>query len=322
MADVNFFTGRTASVLAVTLTALALRGPARVDAQSATIRSGIDMVPLTVTVTDPSGRHVTGLTGNDFTVLEDGVEQPLSFFASVEIPVDVALVLDTSGSMTADLPAVRSAATGLVRTLRAVDRGAVVEVKQSAGISQPFTSDVSRIEQAIRGLSTSGNSAIYDGIYVMLREFERERRTNVQVRRQALVLLSDGLDNRSRLSFEDVMDVARRAGVNIYVIALRGDVALKPRASRDGSTLQAEYTMGTVARESGGRTFFPKSARELPEIYTAIAHELANQYELGYTPARPGDGAFRRVMVRVPPQTNACARTRSGYYAPRASLNH
>jgi Ca-activated chloride channel family protein len=242
----------------------------------------------------------------------------LSFFACDEVPVDVALVLDTSDSMAADLPLVQSAASGLVGTLRASDRGAVVEIKESAGIRQPFTSDRGLIERSIRALSAKGSTALYDGLYVVLREFERERRATRQVRRQALVLLSDGLDTRSHLAFEDVMDLARRVGVNIYVIALRGDVPLTPRATLDGSILQAEYTMGTVARESGGRAFFPKSAHELPAIYTAIARELASQYELGYMPARPGgDGAFRRVAVRVPSQTNALARTRSGYYAPR-----
>jgi Ca-activated chloride channel homolog len=309
---------RIPMILAGTL-ALALRGPAPVNAQSLTFKSGVDMVPLTVTVTDTTGRYITGLTGHDFTVFEDGVEQPLSFFASEDVPVDVALVLDTSSSMRADLPLVQSAATGLVRKLRAADRGAVFDVKESAAIQQPFTSDRALIERSICALSTSGSTALFDGLYVVLKEFERERRATRQVRRQVLVVLSDGLDNRSRLAFEDVMDVARRARVSIYVIALRGDVAVRPRKELDGSILQAEYTMGAVARESGGRPFFPKSARELSAIYTAIAQELANQYELGYTPARPGDGAFRRVAVRVPTSTNALARTRSGYYAPRTT---
>jgi Ca-activated chloride channel homolog len=317
MAHVNV-TGRILSVLVVALSALAVRGPARVDAQSATFKSGVDMVPLTVTVTDTTGKYVTGLTGNDFTVLEDGVEQPLSFFACDDVPVDVALVLDTSASMAADLPLVQSAASGLVRTLRASDRGAVVAVNDAARIPQPFTSDRDLIERSLRALTTSGATALYDGLYVVLKEFERERRATLQVRRQVLVLLSDGLDTSSHIAFEDVMDFARRAGVNIYVIALRGDVALTPRKDLDDSALRAAYTMGAVARESGGRTFFPKSARDLPAIYTAIAHELASQYELGYMPARPGgDGAFRRVMVRVPTSTNALARTRGGYYAPR-----
>jgi Ca-activated chloride channel family protein len=308
---------RILPVLSV-IVALALPGQAHVAAQSATFKSGVDMVPLTVTVTDRAGKYVSGLTGNDFAVFEDGVAQSLSFFACDEVPVDVALVLDTSSSMRADLPLVQSAANGLVRKLRASDRGAVVEVKDFAGIPQPFTSDRASIERAILGLRTSGSTALYDGLYVVLKEFERERRATLQVRRQALVLLSDGLDNKSHLAFEDVMDLARRVDVNIYVIALRGDVPLTARAQLDGSILQAEYTMGAVARESGGRTFFPKSALELPGIYTAIAQELASQYELGYMPARPGgDGAFRRVVVRVSPPTNGVARTRSGYYAAR-----
>ena len=306
---------RILAVLAA-FVALALRGPARVEAQSATFRSGVDMVPLTVTVTDATGKYVTGLTGNDFTVFEDGVEQSLSFFASQDVPVDVALVLDTSGSMRPDLPLVQSAASGLVRTLRASDRGAIVEVREAARIPQPFTSDRALIERSLRALSTAGSTALYDGIYVVLKEFERERAASLQIRRQVVVLLSDGIDTRSHLAFEDVIALARRVGVNIYAIALRGNMA--PRDQRDTVVLRAEYTMGAVARESGGRSFFPTTARDLPAIYQAIAQELASQYELGYMPARPGgDGAFRRVMVRVPPRTSALARTRSGYYAPR-----
>jgi len=302
----------------ITLATLAVHDSAPVEAQGPTFKSGVAMVPLTVTVTDATGKYVTGLTGNDFTVFEDGVEQPLSFFASDDMPLDVALALDTSGSMRTDLPLVQSAAIGLVRSLRACDRGAVVEVKDTAVIPQPFTSDRTLIERTIRSLSTSGSTALYDGLYVVLKEFERERRAAAQVRRQALVLLSDGLDNTSHLTFDDVIDLARRADVSIYVIALKGDAALTPRTQLDGPSLRAEYTMRAVARESGGRIFFPRSARELPAIYDGIARELASQYELGFIPGKPGgDGAFRRVLVRLPAQANALARTRSGYYASR-----
>jgi Ca-activated chloride channel family protein len=302
------------------LTLFALGSSPTLDAQKP-FKSGIEMVPLTVTVTDASGKYVTGLADSDFTVVEDGVQQPLSFFASDHVPLDVALVLDTSSSMRADLPLVQGAALGLVHALRDNDRGSVIEVKNTAGIAQPFTSDRAAIEQAIRRLAASGSTALFDGVYVVLKEFQRERQMNQEVRRQVLVLLSDGLDTQSRLGFDDVMEAARRAGVNIYVIALTGKTALIPRAERDSEVLRAEYNMGAMARESGGRTFFPKTARELPGIYTAIAQELASQYELGYIPVRPGgDGAFRRVMVRLGPGVNALARTRSGYYA-RAGSN-
>ena len=280
-----------------------------------TFKSGIDIVPLTVTVTDNAGKFVPGLTGSDFTVLEDGVPQPLSFFASGDVPVDVGLVLDTSGSMATDLPLARTAAMGLVRALGADDRAAVVEINERASIPQPFTTDRTTIEHVIRGISASGSTALYDGLYVVLREFERVRQHQPKIRRQALVLLSDGLDTRSRLTFEDVLDLTRRANVSIYVVALRGQSAMRARSDQSGTILRADYDLTTVARDSGGRLFFPKNAGELPAIYRAIAQELASQYELGYTPARPaGHGGFRRVAVQVTPAQKALARTRTGYY--------
>jgi hypothetical protein len=113
-----------------------------------------------------------------------------------------------------------------------------------------------------------------------------------------------------------VLDLARRVGVNIYVVALQGDGTSKP-LDPDGAIARATYSMKEIARESGGRSYFPKTALDLPAVYSSIADELAGQYELGYVP-RPGvDGAFRRVMVRVPTQTHALARTRRGYYSAR-----
>ena len=307
------------SVAAVSLVSIAVAAP---TAQQTLFKSGVDMVPLTVTVTDGAGKFVRGLTERDFTILEDGVAQPLSFFASTDVPVDVALVIDTSASMRDDVPLVSSAATGLVRALGPDDRGAVVEVNERAGIAQTFTADRPKLEHAIQHLSMAGSTALYDGLYVVLREFERERQRTPTARRQALVLLSDGLDNKSHLSFDDVIDVARRSDVSVYVIALRGEAVKVPRSQLTGSALNAEYAMNTVARDSGGRVFNPKDATELPTIYASIAQELASQYNLGYVPVRPGgDGAFRRVAVRVSEGQNARARTRAGYYAARSTAS-
>ncbi len=317
MANYRFLGGRAIVTIGITGMAFAIA-----TAQQAPFTSGIDMVPLTVTVTDGSGKFVRGLNEGDFTVYEDGIKQPLAFFASSDVPADVAMVIDTSASMRDDLPLVEAAALGLVRALGPDDRGAVVEVNERAQIAQPFTGERAKIEYAIRHLSTAGSTALYDGLYVVLREFERERRNAPHVRRQTLVLLSDGLDNKSRLSFEDVLEAARRADVSVYVIALRGEDARAPRSQLAGAVLNAQYAMNTVARDSGGRVFNPKNATELASIYGAIAQELASQYQLGYTPMRPaGDGAFRRVAVRVAEGQHARARTRAGYYASRTAAS-
>jgi Ca-activated chloride channel family protein len=302
-------------LFALSVAIVVLPGRSALVAQNVPFKSGVELVPLTVTVTDNAGNYIKDLAGNDFAVFENGIQQSLSFFAMDNVPVDVALVLDTSGSMKQDLTLVQMAAVGLVHALRRGDRGAVVEVKQFASVPQPLTDDLTKVEAAIQSLSPSGATALYDTLYVVLKEFDRQRRATTDVRRQVLVLLSDGLDNRSHITFEDVTDLARRGNVGIYAIALRGDVPRQPRFDLDQQTLNAEYTMGAVSRDSGGRSFFPKSSRELPGVYGAIARELANQYELGYSPLKPGgDGAFRRVLVNVA-RTNVIARTRDGYYS-------
>ena len=296
--------------------ALASTGSSGAAAQSRAYRSGVELVPLTVTVTNRAGEYVKGLTGSDFTVLEDGVPQPLAFFAAGTVPIDLALVLDTSASMARTMPLVRAAAKGLIQTLRQGDRGAVLTVSGSVAMPQGLTGNGDALSAAIDALPADGRTALYDALYVALRELARERREHAEVRRQVVVLLSDGLDNASHVSADDVASTARRVGASIYAIALSNSREPHHASPWDRVEARAAFEMQTLASESGGRMFRPTSARELPQTYQAIANELASQYDLGYVPAGPvGGGSFRRVAVRVPPAVRAVARTRSGYYA-------
>jgi Ca-activated chloride channel family protein len=315
--DIRGIAGRLA-----TLGLLSCITPGPADAQAVRFRSGVDMVPLTVTVTNGDGDYVTGLSRANFTVLEDGVPQPLSFFSGGTVPVDVLLVLDTSSSMTADMPHVRAAATGLIRSLRPGDRGAVLAVKSSVAVAQSFTGNLDDIVAAIEGLPAAGLTAVYDGLYIALRELVRERRAQTEVRRQVLVLLSDGVDNASHVSAEEIADFARRVGASIYAIALTEARRPASRTGIDRVLERAVFDMRALATETGGRAFRPARAAELPGIYGAIAKELGSQYDLGYVPVNPADkAAFRRVAVRVLPPNGAVARTRSGYYADRGPLS-
>jgi Ca-activated chloride channel homolog len=301
--------------LGFTLRLLLLSGglAAHIQAQGRIFKSTVEMVPLTVTVTDARGHYVRNLVEADFAVLEQGVRQSLALFANEPVPIDLALTIDASASMTPQLPIVRRAAGALVDSLRDGDRATVVTIQNAVGVPLPLTSDRSRISTAIRDLSASGETALYDGVYVVLSELIRARST--EIRRRVLVLLSDGLDTSSRLSADDMLALARRAGIGVYVIAMPTSSSNLPRNRQDASAWQGEYVMRTLARESGGRSFFPKRVEELPGIYADIAQELANQYELGYLPSRSGTlGGFRRVTVHV---KNAMTRTRSGYYAGR-----
>jgi Ca-activated chloride channel family protein len=283
-------------------------------AQPSVFNSGVEMVPLTVTVTDGEAGYVTGLSPDDFIVLEDGVPQEITFFAAGDVPIDLALLIDASGSMDADLPLVRAAAKGLVRTLGDGDRGGVFMVNASVSMPQAFTSDHERIATAIDAVTAGGGTAIYDGLYAALRELERQRLDDTEVRRQVLVALSDGLDNASHVSPEDVAEATRDVGAQLFAIMMA------PRRHIPGSELglaerRAAFELRSLARNAGGRSFQYDSALALPGIYQAIATELKSQYDLGYVPREPSDTrAFRRLTVRLRPPARGVARTRSGYY--------
>ena len=274
------------------------------------------MVPLTVTVTDTKGRYVTGLTGNDFEVFEDGVQQDVAFFASDGVPLDVALLVDTSRSMEGDLPMVRAAATGLAGKLRPTDRATVVDIKASASIVQELTERPERHRprhsRPVGWRRDSGlRRRLRDAAGAGARASDRNAGPAPGAR---------AADRRHRYqeptAFEDVLDVARRSNVSIYVVALKSALGQTPRSQLPGEMLRSDYALKSVTRESGGRLYEPKTAVDLPNIYSAIAEELFCQYDLGYMPLRAvGGGDFRRVMVRLRPQTKALARTRTGYIA-------
>ena len=310
--------GRPTLWLAMAI-AIAVAESIEVSAQGKVFKSGVDLVPLTVTVTDARGNYVTGLTSDDFEVFEDGERQSSAFFAGGELPLDVALVLDTSSSMAESMPMVRKSATGLIRTLRSGDRSAVTAVSTTIAVPQPLTSDLGRVAAAIDGLRASGGTALYDGLYMALNELARQRREWSEARRQVLVLLSDGIDTASHVTADDVARVAGSVGVNVYVIALTGPKPVSQHG-RDMTAERAAYQLRALAQDSGGRVFRPTTALDLPAVYDAIARELASQYDLAYLPTRFGADGFRRIAVRVLPPTQAAARTRNGYHGRASGL--
>jgi VWFA-related protein len=281
-------------------------------------RSGANLVPLSVTVTDGNKQFVKGLTAADFSVFEDGVEQAVQFFEATDTPLDLILLLDTSSSMSDKMDVVHEAAIGFLRTLRKTDRGAVVAFADGVDILQPLTTDHDALEQAVRKTAARGATSLHNALYISLKQFGRGARQDGDVRRQAIAVLSDGEDTSSLISFDDVLEVARKTGVGVYPIALQSKYA----ASRMASTGQrrffseAEYGMRLLAQETGAQAFFPVQIFELKGIYANIAQELSSQYSLAYAPtnSRP-DGRFRKIQVRIASRPELKLRTRSGYTA-------
>ncbi len=277
---------------------------------------GVELVSLAVTVTDRDNRYVTDLTANDFAVFEDGVKQDVTFFDHSNAPIALALLLDTSASMEEKLATAQEAAIGFAKRLRPNDLAELVDFDTHVEILQPFTNNPSLLEQAIRKTSADGSTSLYNAIYISLQEMKKVRaKTAGDIRRQAIVVMSDGEDTSSLLSFDEVLDLAKRSETAIYAIATSSNADEAVNAKQFN---EADYVLRELTQETGGRLFFAKRISDLHGIYSQISDELASQYLLGYTSRNPRrDGAWRRIVVRTDRQ-DTLARTKQGYFGPSA----
>ena len=174
------------------------------------------------------------------------------------------------------------------------------------------------LEAAVKRTAARGATALHNALYISLKEFGRAAQQGPDVRRQAIAVLSDGEDTSSLVSFDDVLALARRSGVSIYAIRVQSEFAAV-RAQIEGQRRyfsESEYSLKTLAQDTGAQSFFPNAVWELKGIYALIAQELSAQYSIGYSPtnARP-DGRFRRIVVRIASRPELRPRARAGYMA-------
>ena len=277
-------------------------------------RAGVDIVSLNVTVIDPAQKYVIDLAQDEFQVYEDGVKQEVMLFNRTNLPIALSLLVDTSASMEQRLPIAQEAAIGFAHKLRLQDLAEVIDFDSRVMVLQSFTNKASDLESAIRRTSAGGSTSMYNAIYIALKDLKKAVVTTTDdIRRQAIVVLSDGEDTSSLLPFEEVLDLAKRSETAIYAIGLR---ATESSTSASKGFKEAEFVLRQLAQETGGRAFFPTQATDLNGIYSQIADELSSQYTVGYTSKNnKRDGAWRRVVVRVN-RTGMSARTKQGYFAP------
>jgi Ca-activated chloride channel family protein len=274
-------------------------------------RTGIDIVSLNVTLTNAAGHYVTDVEQAEFSVFEDGVKQDVTFFTRRQQPIALSLLLDSSASMEEKLPTLQAAAVNFVKRLKPGDIAEVIDFDSRAEIRQQFSGNHAELIAAIEQTAAGGSTSLHNAIYVALKELKKVKAVNEEdVRRQALVVFSDGEDTSSLVSFDEVLDLAKRSETAIYAIALRG------ADSQTKGFREAEFVMRTLAQETGGRAFFPARIEDLSGVYQQIADELASQYTLGYVSRNQRrDGAFRNLIVRVS-RPNVTPRTKRGYFAP------
>lgn len=295
-----------------------LGGSSSSFAQVATFRSQTELVNLNVTVTGPNQQPVQGLTADQFQIFEDGVPQTVQFFAPGDMPLDVAILLDMSASMTASLALVQQAASRFAGALRDTDRATVMGISNGLRVLQPMTADMAAVQTAISSTRAAGRTPLYMSIYTALRELEKLRADQTTPRRQAIVVLSDGQDTASGFAFEDLLETVRRSAVPIYTIAPRPSKTMKvQRELVFGETTHLQdFELRQLASETGARAFFPVAVQELTGVYDDIANELAHQYSLGYESTNISTNLFRRIALKIS-MPGVKWRTRTGYLAAR-----
>src|SRR5438552_1822111 len=275
------------------------------------IKVALDVVLVPVTVTDSQNRPVEGLHVENFHIWEDKVEEKIQYFSSEDTPVSLGLVFDTSGSMSSTLNAARSAATTFLKTGNPEDEYFLVEFKDQPWIAQNFTSDVGRLQSGLIFEGAKGFTAFLDALYLALDTVKFGHNP-----RKALLMITDGLDNHSRYTLDDVKEMLKESDVQLYAIGIGYTPSLKPRST--GRVLLEE-----LAELTGGRAVFPNSIDELQEICSQFSLELKSQYVLGYVTSNTStDGKWRKLRVKVNPpagMSHLNVRARAGYYAAQAT---
>ncbi len=271
-----------------------------------TLNVDVDLVELHVTITDNLGHPIGGLTQPNFKVTENGVEQTIAVFKHEDIPVSLGLILDNSRSIEPRKTRLDAAALSFVQKSNPDDEVFIVHFDFDARLSQDFTGDHAKLEQTLAAAAPFGQTALYDSVLLALDTMQKGHNP-----KKALLLVTDGIDNVSKSTLEQVLDRLKREKVLVYVVGL---------LSQSGG-VASEESLIQIGEASGGRAYFPQSPEEARKMMEIIAHDLREQYTIAYRPTNPArDGTWRSVRVEITPPKgfpkDLTANYRRGYYAP------
>ncbi len=278
----------------------------------APIQVDVDLVVVNVTVTDPYDRIVTGLDEDNFKVFDDKVQQKIVSFSTEDAPIAVGLVFDSSGSMGDKIQKAKEAALQFFKTSNPQDEFMLINFSDRPNLITGFTSKYDTLQNRLLFVKSGGKTALLDAIYLALSEMKKAT-TN----RKALLVISDGGDNHSRYTENDIKKAVKESDVQIYAVGIFEPLSSRARTPEEagGPSLLAE-----LAQVSGGRMFSVEDPNELPDIAEKISIELRNQYVLGYKPSNlVRDGRWRRIKVKLDPPKGLPplqVYARTGYYAP------
>ena len=275
----------------------------------AIFRTDTRLVVCHTTVTDKSGRLVTNLTQDAFIVTENGAPQTIKVFRREDVPVSMGLIVDNSGSMRDKRAKVEAAALALVKDSNPDDEVFIVNFNDEAFLDNPhgkdFTSNVKEMEEALTRIDSRGGTAMRDAIRMSIDHLKEKAHKDKRV----LVVVTDGNDNASVISLENLVKASQQSEVLLYGVGLLGEEERR-------EAQRAQRALKALGEATGGEVFFPKELTEVDRIAHQVARDIRNQYTIEYTPSNTAmDGTFRQIKIAVKAPANLSVRTRSGYYA-------
>ncbi len=261
-------------------------------------------VDLYVSVGDKDGKPIVNMPQSAFKVYENGMEQPIKAFSNRDVPVSVGIVIDNSGSMRDKRASVNAASLALVKASNPFDEVFIIGFNDSAYLDQDFTSDVKLLETALDKTESRGGTAMREAIHLALGHMKGAKQD-----KKVILVITDGNDNTSDETLEQLVRESRQSGVLIYSIGLLDEeIAGEARA--------AKRALKALAEASGGLDYYPKNLAEVEKITPQVAKEIRNQYLLAYSPSNAAlDGTYRKIEVKVTGFGKPNVRYRNGYYA-------
>jgi len=273
--------------------------------ETTTFRADTRLVVLHATVADKSGRFLTNLTQKSFRVFENGVEQPIKKVLREDVPVSMGLIVDNSGSMRTKRLRVEAAALSLVKSSNPEDEVFIVNFNDEAFLDKPFTSDVKELEQGLAKIDSRGGTAMRDAVRMSI-DYLKE---NGKRDKKLLVVVTDGDDNNSSISLENLIKYAQQSEVLVYTVGV-----LSEEEKREAK--RASRALNAIAEASGGGSYYPKELGDVEKVCLQVAHDIRSQYIIQYSPTNASlDGSFRKIRVVANAPNRPVVRTRSGYYA-------
>ena len=268
-------------------------------------KTGTNLKVLHVTVLDKTGKLLTNIPQSAFKVYENGVEQPIKSFIREDVPVSMGIIIDNSGSMRDKRAKVAAASMALVKASNPQDEDFIVNFNDDAYLDQSFTNDPKKLEAALERIDSKGGTAMRDAISMSISYLKESGKKDKKV----LLVVTDGNDNTSNETLEQLVREAQRSEILIYSIGLLNEE--EPREAK-----KAKRALRALAEASGGVDYYPKDLAEVDRITPEVAHEIRNQYTITYTPTNQDlDGTFRQIKVIVNGFGRPTVRTQNGYYA-------